>query len=176
MKRLSRNQRKFIIERIVMGKKVRECRIAFIKTFRRTVNRDDDQKIMKKLNEKSSMEDLDHGNSGHPRTNRNPDNFQNVSDGLHHNGKRKSIRKVAAFTSLPYSSVRDIIVIIIINGLILPLYPVDIIVRYMKLYPYKPIISQKLNERQIENRLAFCRRVKGMIHNFELDVNKIILF
>ena len=156
MKRLSPNQRKFIIEQILKGQKVRECRIAFRKRFGRTVSRDGVQKIMKKWNEKSSIEDLHRGNSGRPRTNRNPDNFQKVSDGLHHNGKRTSIRKVAASTSLPYSSVRDIMV------------------KDMKLYPYKPTISQKLNDRQIENRLAFCRRMKGMIDNFELDVNKII--
>ena len=82
MKHLSRNQRKFNIERIVEGQKVRECRIAFRKSFGRTVSRDGVQKIMKKWNEKSSMEDLHHGNSGHPRTNRNPDNFQKVSDGI----------------------------------------------------------------------------------------------
>ena len=49
-------------------------------------------------------------------------------------------------------------------------------VKDMKLDTYKPTISQKLNERQIEDRLAFCRRVKGTIDNFELDVNKIFFF
>ena len=43
----------------------------------------------------------------------------------------------------------------------------------MKLY-IKRTISQNLNERQIWNRLAFCRRVKGMVDNFELDMNEII--
>ena len=74
-----------------------------------------------------------------------------IMGSINHFGKSQHLH----FTNLPYSSVRDIMV------------------KDKKLYPYKPTISQKLNERQIENHVAFCQRVKGMIDNFELDVNKI---
>ena len=93
---------------------------------------------MRKWNEKSAIEDLHRGRSGRPRTNLTRENVEKVSDVLYDDGKRKSIRKVSATTGLPYSGVRDILV------------------KEMNLYPYKARVSQKLNARQIENRLAFC--------------------
>ena len=49
MRRLSANQRKFIIERIVMGLTIHKCQISFKKVFDRLVSKTDVQKIMRKL-------------------------------------------------------------------------------------------------------------------------------
>ena len=142
MRRLSANQRKFIIERIVKGQTICECQINFKKAFKRPVSKTGVQKIMKKSNEKSVIEDLHRGRIGRPRTNLTRGNVEKVSDVLYDHGKRKSIREVSAITGLSYSGARDVLVKEII------------------IYPYRARVSQKLNAQQIENRLAFCLRVK----------------
>ena len=95
MKRLSANQRKFIIERIVKGQTIRECQINFKKAFERSVSKTCVQKIMRKRNEKSVIEDLHRGRSGRPRTNLTRENVKKVSDVLYDDGKRNSIRQLS---------------------------------------------------------------------------------
>ena len=80
MRRQSANQRKFIIERTVKGQKIRECQINFKKAFERLLSKTGVQKIMKKWNEKSAIEDLHRGRSGRVRTNLTRENVEKVSD------------------------------------------------------------------------------------------------
>ena len=87
MRRLSVNQRKFIIERIVKDQTIPDCQINFKKTFERPVTKIGYQKIMRKWNEKSAIEDLPRGRSGRPRTNLTHGNFEQVSDVLYDDGK-----------------------------------------------------------------------------------------
>ena len=82
--------------------------------------------------------------------------MEKVSDVLYDDGRRKSIRNVSATTGLLYSGVRGILV------------------KEINLYPHKARVPQKLNARHIENRLAFCQRVKNMKGSFELNLSQII--
>ena len=152
MRCLSANQRKFIIERIVKGQTICVCQM----TSRRLSKDQWAKLVFRKWNEKSATEDLHRLKSGRPRTNLTRENVEKVSYVLYDDGKIKTIRKVLATTGLPYSGV------------------CDILVKEINLYPYKARVSQKLNARQIENRLAFCHRLKNMIGNFELNLNQII--
>ena len=66
------------------------------------------QKIMRKWNEKSAIEDLHRGRSGRPRTNLTRENVEKVSNVLYDDGKIKSIRKVSVTSRLPYIGVCNI--------------------------------------------------------------------
>ena len=61
MRRLSANQTKFIIELIVKGQMIRECQINRKKAFESPVSKTGVQKIMRKWNEKSAVENLHRG-------------------------------------------------------------------------------------------------------------------
>ena len=105
MRRLSANQRKFI-----KGQTIRECQINFKKAFERPVSKTGVQKIMRKWNEKSAIENLHRGISGRLRTIFTRENVEKACDVLYDDGKKNSIRKVSAKTGLPYNGVRDILV------------------------------------------------------------------
>ena len=78
---------------------------------------------------------------------------------LYNDRKRKTISKVSATTELLYSGVRDILVKEMNLNLYLSYFLYDL---------YKARASQKLNARLIDNRLAFCERVKNMIEVLNL--------
>lgn len=46
--------------------------------------------------------------------------------------------------------------------------------RFLKMFPYKISIHQKLTEAAMAKRKEFCEKVYSMIENEELDVDKII--
>ena len=156
MGRLSPTQRKFVIDSMIRGQTNRECRINFRKAFGIDVSRNAVNKIMVKWNQKCAIEDLHRGNSGRPRNQRVRENFEKVDELLVNNGHRRSIRKVSALIGIPRTTIHRIAV------------------KDLKIFPYKPRVSQKLNNQQEENRLAFCQRVTEMIESSELDPQKVV--
>lgn len=155
MTQLTLNQRKFIVEEMVktgsIAGTLRKFKMVYgFKTTRVTV-----QKNFQKWQTEFTVKNLNKGNSGRTITERTAENIEKVK-ALLEADDMKSTRKLAAETRLKRTTVRTIIK------------------KYLRLKSYKPQVNQLLSNTDFMKRLDFCQRIKEMVENGDIELDKII--
>ena len=155
MVQLTLEQRKLVIEEMVQHhsptKTVRKVNIVFgIKVSRKCVREN-----FFKWNQHATIHNRNKGNSGREKSGRSEENIATIQDAIDENSKI-SIRKLAFQAHLKKNTVHRILK------------------SDLHLSPFKLQIHQELSAGDKDRRLSFCRKIKTMKNEGEINLNNII--
>ena len=150
----NREQRIFIVEQYLLTGARISVRRAFANQFRENIDVKTVDRVMEMWRRKGSILNQNKGNSGPKRSVRTDENITSVEARIQKSSQ--SVRKIAAELGINRESVRRILK------------------KDLGLKSYKLQTSQQLSAGDRERRLEFCNRMKRMVEQREIDINKII--
>lgn len=150
----NQEQRIFIVEQYLLTGSRISVRRAFAIKFREYIDVKTVDRVMEKWRRKGSILNQNKGNSGPKRSVRTDENITSVEARIQESSQ--SVRKIAAELGINRESVRRILK------------------KDLGLKSYKLQTSQQLSAGDRERRLEFCNRMKRMVEQREIDINKII--
>lgn len=155
MAQLTSEERKVIVEEMIKNNSPTKVRRYLLTHHQKKVARSTIIKIFKKWNDRSAIRNLNKGNSGRKKTVRSDENIESVKQAV--SGEpTMSVRKLAFGLDLKMTSVRTILS------------------KDLKFIPYKLQSFQKLHPEDPPRRLNFCKRIKEMSSNGEIDIENVI--
>ena len=157
MAQLTSEERKVIVEEMIKNNSPTKVRRYLLTHHQKKVARSTIIKIFKKWNDRSAIRNLNKGNSGRKKTVRSEENIESVKQAVS-GDPTMSVRKLAFGLDLKMTSVRTILS------------------KDLKFIPYKLQSFQKLHPEDPPRRLNFCKRIKEMSSNAELDIENVIMF
>ena len=156
MKRLTLQQRKFVINSMVQCRSYHQCQRDFKIKLADTISKGGVQKNMRKWDEHCAIKDLHKGRSGRSKDVRTLENVEKVHEIFDNFNGRKSIRKISSITGISKTKTWRIMK------------------EELKKFPYKPTVSQKNSDVQREKRLVFCQRLVTRAEEENFELKKII--